>query len=459
MLEKLLGPEIQELIDAKNYGALRQMMVDIEAPDLADIVSDLSPDHTAVIMRILPRHLAAGVFEYLSLENQERVIRTLAQEQVAQLLNDMAPDDRTALLEELPAAMTQRMLELLKPEELKVAKTLLGYPEESVGRRMTPDYRTVQPEWTVQRVLEHIRRRGRDSETLNALYVRDQTGRLVDEIRLRNILLSAPETIVSDLMDRQVYSLKATDDQEVAVEAFKKYNRTALPVTDSDGRMIGILTVDDVLEVAEEENTEDIQKLGGMAALETSYLGTGVMGMVRKRAGWLVVLMIGEMLTATAMTRYEDELAKAVVLAVFIPLIISCGGNSGSQSATLIIRSLALGELSVKDWFRVFRQELFSGLILGGILGVVGFCRIALWGSIGHAYGEHWPRLGLTVLISLIGVVLWGCLSGALMPLLIKRLGLDPATSSAPFVATLVDVTGLIIYFSTAAMMLHGTLL
>jgi magnesium transporter len=276
---------------------------------------------------------------------------------------------------------------------------------------------------------------------------------------MRQILLASPKARVSDLMDHRFASLKATDNREAAVAAFREADLVALPVTDREGALLGIVTVDDILDVLEEEATEDIQKIGGSEALDEPYMKVGLPTMVRKRATWLVVLFLSEMLTATAMGRFEDEIAKAVVLSIFVPLVISSGGNSGSQASTLIIRALALGEVGLRDWWRVMRREILSGLSLGGILGVIGFIRISAWAMLFHTYGPHWPLLALTVGVALVGIVLWGSLAGSMLPFLLKRIGIDPATSSAPFVATLVDVSGLIIYFSVAGLILRGTLL
>ncbi len=459
MSDENLRPHVQELLDERAFGQLREAVSDLAVPDLAELVASYAPEDRAVVFRLLPRELAAETFEYLPLEAQESLLKALGAEQVAAVLNDMAPDDRTALLEELPASVTVRLLELLSAEERAVASTLLGYPEESIGRLMTPDYLAVREDWTVERVLAHIRRYGHDKETLNVLYVIDEGGRLLDDVRIRELLFVPLDHAVADLMDREFVSLLATDDQEVAVQVFKRHDRTALPVTDGDGRLLGIVTVDDVFDVAEEEATEDFQKMGASEALEEPYLTISLRRMVKKRATWLVVLFLGEMLTATAMGFFEQELARAVILALFIPLIISSGGNSGSQAATLVIRALALGELTPRDWWRVVRREVLSGLALGGVLGAIGFLRIAIWSTFSDVYGPHWPMVAAVVALSLVGVVLWGTLSGSLLPLLLERLGLDPAASSAPFVATLVDVTGLVIYFSVAAVLLRGTLL
>jgi magnesium transporter len=308
-------------------------------------------------------------------------------------------------------------------------------------------------------VLDHVRAHGRDSETLNVIYVVNGDNRLIDDLRIREILLAPPHAVVLDICDNRFVSLNATDDKKEAVKVFRQYDRTVLPVIDSHGRLVGIVTLDDVLDVAEEEATREIQKFGGLEALDEPYMSTPLLEMIRKRATWLVILFVGEMLTATAMGYFEHEISRAVVLALFVPLIISSGGNSGSQAATLIIRALALGEVKLRDWWRVLRREVFSGLLLGFILGTIGFLRIALWSAFSSLYGEHWMLVGLTVSCSLLGIVLWGTITGSMLPFILKRLGMDPATSSAPFVATLVDVTGLIIYFSVALVILHGTLL
>jgi len=459
MLSKLLMPEIESLIAERKLSLLKEILSDWSPADIADLIIDLPEQDKVIVFRVLPVDLATDTFEHLEFDTQEELLKAMGNEEVTAILNDMSPDDRTALLEELPGTTAKRLIQLLSAEERKIARTLLGYPENSVGRLMTPDYLTVKMEWTLAQTLDHIRKYGADSETLNVLYVIDEKGKLIDDIKIREIILSLPEKKISDLMDENFIALNVHDDQEHAVEVFKKYDRVVLPVVDSHGILIGIVTVDDVLDVAEEEATEDIQKLGGVEALEEPYSTMPFFSMIKKRVVWLTVLFVGEMLTASAMGFFEDEIAKAVVLALFVPLIISSGGNSGSQAATLVIRAIALGEVTLKDWWYIMKREILSGLTLGLILGAIGFLRIFLWSSFSNIYGEHWLAIGLTVGFSLIGVVLWGTLSGSMLPFLLKRLGLDPATSSAPFVATLVDVTGLVIYFTFAILLLSGTLL
>jgi len=459
MLGKSIQPELEALIESRDFTTLREVLDELMIPDVAELISDIDPKDRAVVFRLLPKSVATHTFEYLDLDAQMDLMNALAKDEVSTILNDMSPDDRTALLEELPSTVARDMVARLSAEERRIATTLLGYPEESIGRLMTPDYVAVHSDWTVQKVLDSIRERGKDSETLNVIYVVDDKGKLIDDLRIREILLAQPTATVRDITDGLFVALQATEDQEACVELFKKYNRVALPVVDRDGYLIGIVTIDDVLSVAEEEHTEDIQKFGGVQALEAPYTDVPLLLMVRKRAVWLVVLFLGEMLTASAMQVYEGDIARAVVLALFIPLIISSGGNSGSQAATLIIRAMALGEVTLRDWWRVMRREVLSGLLLGSILGVIGFARIVLWSTFTDIYGEHAVLVGIVVGTSLVGVVLLGTLSGSMLPFLLRRVGLDPATSSAPFVATIVDVAGLLIYFTVAAAILSGTLL
>jgi magnesium transporter len=459
MNPEMTNLDLEALIEARDFASLREQTRNWKATDIAALMEPLSAEKEAILFRLLPRQQAAKVFSYLPIERQEELLKAMAREEVANILNEMSDDDRTSLLEELPANATLQLLNLLSPEERSRASQLLGYEENTVGRLMSPHFVHVRPQWTVAYTLDHIRRYGMDSETMSLVYVIDKNGKLIDDLRIRQILLAKPKVRISELMDSRFVSLKATDDREVAVEVFKDADLNALPVTDSEGVLIGIVTADDILDVAEEEATEDIQKIGGSEALDEPYMEIAIPKMVRKRATWLIILFLSEMLTATAMGRYENEIAKAVVLSIFVPLVISSGGNSGSQASTLIIRAMALGEVRLRDWWHVMRREILSGLSLGGILGTIGFIRISVWALLFHSYGEHWPLLALTVGFALVGIVLWGSLAGSMLPFLLRRVGLDPATSSAPFVATLVDVSGLIIYFSVAALILRGTLL
>src|SRR5947208_3099183 len=446
MVGKILIPEIQSLIRARDFTGLRELFSDWPPADVAEVILDMPEDDQVIIFRVLRAALAADVFEYLDIDAQQQLLRAMAHEQVVAILNEMSPDDRTALLEELPSAAARQLIQLLTPEERKVAQSLLGYPEGSVGRLMTPDFVAVREHWTVKEVLDYVREHGRDSETLNVIYVVDERGKLTDDLRMREFLLRPLDAKVAEFRDRTFVALKVNDSQEQALNAFRRYDRAALPVVDSNDVLVGIVTSDDMLDVAEEQATEDIQKLGGMEALDEPYPTIPLLRMVKKRATWLIILFLGEMLTATAMQGYNSEIEKAAILAMFLPLIISSGGNSGSQATTLVIRAMALGELTLRDWFRVVRKELLSGLSLGLILGTIGFFRISLWQYL-HIfnYGQYHWLVAITVGAALVGVVLWGTISGAMLPFLLRRCGLDPATSSAPFVATLVDVTGLVI--------------
>lgn len=452
-------PEIRELIQDQATATLADVLNGWLPADLASLMSSLVDVEQLVVFRVLEARQQAATFAYLSLDAQLQLINALPAEEASAVLNLMPADDRTALIAELPAALANQILSMLSPEQRTLARRLLEYPPDSVGRLMTPHFVAVKKEWTVRQVLDHVRSHGVDSETLNVIYVVDDRHLLVDDLRIREVLLADPARTVAEIMNEQFVTLQDTDDKCTAVEVFRKYDRTALPVVNDAGTLVGVVTIDDVLDVVEAAATQEIQQFGGLEALEEPYTTTPFSIMIRKRASWLVILFVGELLTATAMGFFEAEIARAVVLALFVPLIISSGGNSGSQAATLIVRALALGELKLRDWWKVLRRELASGLMLGLILGTLGFLRIALWSTFSNAYGEHWVLIGLTVMLSLLGIVTWGTLSGSMLPFILKRVGADPATSSAPFVATLVDVTGLVIYFSTAWLLLRGTLL
>ncbi len=431
----------------------------VSAVDIADMIISNPFAEQVEIFKALPFDRGVTVFEYLPFRAQINILNAIPSESVAKLLNALSPDDRTHLLSELPADSVNQLLKYLSPAERALSLHLLGYPEDSVGRLMTPEYIAVKLDWTVQKVLDDIRKKGRDSETINVVYAVDDKGKLIDDFRIRQLLLASPDTVLRNMSDHKFFALDVTDDQEKAVQIFHKYERAAMPVIDSKGTLLGIVTIDDIMNASVEESTEDIQKIGGSEALTEPYLDTPFMSLMQKRLGWLLILFVGEMLTASAMGYFEEEIAKAVVLALFVPLIISSGGNAGSQASTLVIRAMALGEVRLKDWWRVMRREVFSGLFLGTILGCVGFLRIGLWSQFSGIYGEHWLLVAWTIFFALIGVVMWGTLAGSMLPLMLRRLGYDPAVSSAPFVATLVDVTGLIIYFSIAIALLSGTLL
>jgi magnesium transporter len=427
--------------------------------DAAELLNERPVDERVRLLAERPPRAAAAVFEYLRPASQRALAAAMPDVELGPLLNAMAPDDRTRFLSDLPEDERARAIALLNAEERGEAEMLLRYPKDTVGRLMTPHYVAVHEGWTIREVLDYIRAHGENSETLNVIYVIDDRGVLVDDLHIRELLVVSPDKRIADVMDRKFVALHATDDQRFAVELFRAEDRSALPVVDDKGRLIGIVTVDDVLDAAQDLATRELQTFGGTEALDEPYMEIPLTRMVRKRAGWLVFLFLGEMLTATAMGFFEKEIARAVVLALFVPLIISSGGNSGSQASTLVIRALAVGEVTLRDWWRVMRREIFSGLALGAILGAIGFLRITVWSVFSNLYGEHWLLVATTVGFALVGVVLWGSLVGSLLPFVLRRLGFDPATSSAPFVATLVDVTGLVIYFSVGLVILRGTLL
>lgn len=428
--------------------------------DIAETLSGLPADQRLLSFLKVPKQYKADVFSHLDPDFQEETIRSIGSDEVSEILNAMTPDDRTALFEDFPDELIKYSINHLNPQERRIALKLLGYDADSIARLMTPYYIQIRKEWTVKRCLEQIKKVGKKMETMNHLYVVDERNKLIDDIAIGALLLAEEDTPISDITDNHFVAISTTTSKEDAVQYFEKYDRTALPIVTESGVLVGIVTIDDILDQIESQNTEDIQKFGGLEALDLPYNQTPLMEMVKKRASWLVILFFSEMLTASAMGFYEKEIERAVVLALFVPLIISSGGNSGSQAATLIIRAMALQEISLKDWWYVMRKEIISGLCLGGILGFIGFIRIFLWQEAGlFDYGEHWLYVALSISVSLVMIVLWGTLTGSMIPFVLKKLKLDPATSSAPFVATLVDVTGLIIYFSVAGLFLSGKML
>jgi magnesium transporter len=454
-----LSEQFEALIEEENKLAIRDFLNEQNISDVADLVYEY-PDYEAQILASLSINRAVALFKILDLAEQKKIIKELAPFKTAELLNELPADDRTDFLEELPSNVVRELIKLLTPDERKTTLNLLGYPENSVGRLMTPDYVWVYEHNSVAEVLQTIRTYGKDSETIDVIYVINNEGILLDDIRIRDIILAAPEKKVSELMDGRSIVLYADEDQEMASNVFKMNNRVALPVVSRSKKLLGIVTIDDILWVAEEEYSEDMQKIGGTEALDEPYLDTPILKLFRKRVVWLIVLFMGEMLTASVMEHFEEELAKAVVLALFIPLIISSGGNSGSQASTLVIQAMAVGDVTIGDWWRIMKREIISGLLLGGVLGIIGYTRVVVWhGIFPEVYGEHYQLIGLVLGITLLGIVLWGTLCGSMLPLLLKRLGADPAVSSAPFVATLVDVTGLVIYFSVAYAILDGIMM
>lgn len=432
----------------------------IQPSEVAQIFLNLPASSAVKAFQSFPEKNRIIVFPYLDDLVKKQIIHDIPKPDASKILNNLSSDDLMIFLTKLKGIELSEILEYLNEKNKKVAHNLLGYPRESVARLINTEFVTIKKEMSIEDAMDHLRKYHQDSETANVIYVVDNEGKLIDDVPIRRLVLNEPAKKVEDIMDGFYVKLNLNDSKETAVDVFKQYDRAALPVTNDHNVLLGVITVDDVLDVEEERNTKEMQRFGGVESLDYPYMKTSFFQLIRKRAGWLVFLFLGEMFTATAMGYFDSEISKAVVLALFVPLIISSGGNSGSQAATLIIRAMALKELSFHDWWYVMRREILSGLTLGVILGTIGFIRITTWQEFHwYDYGAHWLLLAITIFFSLIGIVMWGTLSGSMIPIILKRLKIDPATSSAPFVATLVDVTGLVIYFSIAAIVLKGTLL
>jgi magnesium transporter len=419
----------------------------------------LSSEERARVFRSFKRDAREQLFLGLSAFDQAELLLSMAQHERFTYFRVLAPDDAADVVQAAPAEEREGLLALLDDVAMAEVKALLAYAEDEAGGLMNPRFARLRPDMTVDEAISYLRLQGRTMETIYYAYVLDAAQSLMGVVSFRDLFTANGRTRISDVMNTKVISVREDTDQEEVARLFASEALPAIPVVDEAGRMKGIVTVDDIVDVVQEEATEDIQKIGGMEALDGPYLETGFWQMVRKRAGWLAALFLGEMLTATAMARYEEEIARAVVLAIFIPLIISSGGNSGSQASTLIVRAMALSEVRLRDWWRVARREVLSGFVLGSVLASIGFVRILVWHAVGNAYGAHYLLIGLTVALSLVGVVMFGTVAGSMLPFLLRRAGFDPASASAPFVATLVDVSGLIIYFTVAHWVLSGTLL
>jgi magnesium transporter len=460
-LARLIGPDLLALAE-ESPAEVAELVDEIHPEDVAEIVNELEDEQAHALLTALPTEYAAQVLSRLDDERQARLAELLGAGPVARIATEMPSDDRADFFSVLPASVGEpafEELERVAPEAAEEVEEIQSWPEKSAGRRMTTDYIAVGSELRLGVAIEEIRSKAADAEAIESIYVTDDAGHLAGTLSLRQLLLSRPDELVSEVMHKNVISVPADLDQEEVAKVLGKYDLHTLPVTDQQGVLLGVITSDDVLDVIKEEQAEDMQKMGGMEALDAPYLKIAFGRMVKKRASWLAALFLGEMLTATAMAYFEDEIAKAVVLAMFVPLIISSGGNSGSQATTLVIRAMALDEVKLKDVWRVIRRELAAGLVLGGVLGTIGFFRIVIWQKFSPLYGPHYMLIAVTVFGSLIGVVTFGTLAGAFLPFTLRKLGFDPASASAPFVATLVDVTGLVIYFTMASIVLHGTLL
>lgn len=439
------------IIAGGDLDGLRDYLDSLNISEVESLIDEI-PEHAALIISTMSLRRATSVFGILDAPTQGRIVDQLPKAKLAELISALPPDDRTSFFAEIKDSdLLHQLVALLTPHDRKEVFTLLSYPEDSIGRLMTPDFLAIEKHLTVKQALEYIRLHGQTSETLDVIYIVDDRGVLLDDLRIKQVLISDPDTPITELMDNRLINLNAYAPVEDGINIFKMNNRVALPVIDSSGILIGIVTIDDILWAADEEYSEDMQRMGGTSVLDEPYLDLPVHKLIWKRAGWLIILFIGELLTASVMQYYEDQLAQVIVLAMFLPLMISSGGNSGSQASTLVIQAMATGEVKIRHWFRVFKREIISGLSLGIILGAIGFLRIFIWHFIfPNLYGDQWDQVGITVSLALVGIVLWGSLIGSMLPFILKKCGQDPATSSAPFVATIVDVTGLIIYLSIA---------
>lgn len=452
---------LQTAIDSQDTDFVESQLKELYPPDIAEIFNALKLDQVKFLYNYLDEQIAADVLVELEEDVREEILASLTSKEIAeQLIDNMDSDDAADVIAELPDNVQDEVLSHIEDsEQASDIVDLLNYDENTAGGLMAKELVRVHVNSNAIECVREIREQADEVEDIYAIYVVDDEEKLVGLLHLKKLIVSSTRSKVSDIYDAKVNSVKTNTPAEEVANIMDKYNLVVLPVVDALGRLVGRITIDDVVDVRREEETEDVQKMGAMEALEEPYMNTSFSEMIKKRVGWLIILFLGETLTATAMSFFEDQIAKAVILALFIPLIISSGGNSGSQASTLIIRALALGEITVRDWWKIVKKEFSTGLVIGLILGIIGFARVALWSYFISSYGPHWHMIALTVGCALVGVVMWGTLMGSLLPLGLKRLGLDPAVSSAPFVATLVDVTGLIIYFSLSIIFLRGTLL
>lgn len=438
-------PTIQTLITEQRWAEVRAALALWPEAEIAELLPTLRPPERVLVFRLLPRAISSEVFAHLDPDDQNELLTHLSNEETRQLLTNLSPDDRIQLFEELPGQVTQKLLNLLSPDDLREVRQLLGYPEESVGRLMTPDYVAVRPDWTIARALEHIRARGRDSETINMIYVTDERWRFLDALELRRFILADPQQTVAEIMDHAYVALSAFDDREQAVQAMRRYDLPALPVVDSDGVLLGIVTFDDLVDVADEEATEDFHKGAAVAPLRGRYLDASILELVRKRAPWLLALVFVNVFSGAAIAAYEETIAAVVALVFFLPLLIDSSGNAGSQSATLTVRTLAMDEVRGRDWRRLLSKELIVSVILGLTMAVA----VAIL-----AFFRAGPEVAMVVALTMALVVVTGSTIGTVLPLLLRRMGFDPATASGPLITSLADIAGVVIYFSLATWLL-----
>lgn len=457
----LVAPDILELLE-NDPSSIAAETEELHPADLADVAELLPRELLSRFLTSLPHARAAEVLEHLDEELRSAVFEAMDAGEAAAFLTGMTPDERVDALDEMDEETADEILEAIPAKERAETERLLQYEADTAGGLMTTEFVSLPESQSVEEALATIRAMARAGrrEAMGTVYVVNERGALSGVLSLRELLAAPEGARMGDVAWTEVVTVLVSADREEVAQLTSNYDLVAVPVVDADHRLLGVITVDDVIDVIQEEQTEDAQKFGGLEALEDSYMNSSFLDLLRKRAGWLMILFVGEMMTAGAMAFYEHEIASAVVLALFVPLIISSGGNSGSQATSLIIRAMALREVTLADWWRVVQRELPAGLSLGSILGLLGFSRVVVWQWLGlYPYGEHYLLIGLTVGVSLVGVVTFGTLAGAMLPFALRRAGFDPASASAPFVATLVDVTGLIIYFSVALLLLRGTLL
>ncbi len=432
-----------ELIKNKEWKRLRNSLNELDVVQLAKLIEKISDDEEIILFRLLNRKLSKEVFKLLSFSKQEQIIKGLVRNErkLANLINDIEPDDRTAFFEELPGKITQRLIQLLSPEERKIAVQLLGYPEDSVGRLMTPEYVAVKSSDTIAQTFEHIRKYGKDSETLNVIYVVDKDWKLIDDIKIKEILLASPQQRIEELMDNQFVALNVTDDQEVGIKTFRDYDRVALPVINTEGVLVGIVTVDDILDVEEEEATEDFHKFGSFQSAVANPLKERVFNLYKNRIFWLLALVFMNVFSGAAISSFENVIQSVVSLVFFLPLLIDSGGNAGAQSATLMIRSLAIGDVKLSDWYKLIGKELVVSFFLG-LTMAVGVALVASFRA---------PEIIVVVSLTMVLIVITGSLIGMLLPFVFTKMKLDPATASAPLITSIADICGVLIYFSIAS--------
>jgi magnesium transporter len=457
----LLAPDILAMLE-ESPQLIATETEELHPADLADVAEAMPLDQIPVFLAVLPKDRAASILEYLDEEVRAQVLEAMSPEQAAELVSAMTPDERADVLEEIDEEHADEIVEEMPAEARRVTEQLRKYDPDTAGGLMTTEFVSEPATTSVEEALRKVRviaRSGR-REAMHAIYTTDPEGRLAGVLSLRELLAAPEGTLLADVAWSEVQSISPFADREEVARVITNYDLVVVPVVSESNHVIGVITVDDVIDAIQEEQTEDVQKFGGMEALDEPYMQIGFLNMLKKRGGWLSVLLVSEMFTTSAMQHFDGELKKVAALVLFVPLVMSSGGNSGSQATSLITRAMALREITLRDWWRVALRELPTGLALGAILGVIGIVRISLWQRLGiFDYNPHWQLIALTIGFSLVGIVTFGSLAGSMLPFVLRRLGFDPASASAPFVATLVDVTGLVIYFSVALLVLGGTLL